>query len=487
VTAPAALDRGTTAAPAAMSCAGCGAAAPAGAPFPVRCLVAVAGDDLDHVMTRRIDLRRVRLVASDDANPFVRYRQLFRAWHVATAAGWSDERYVGVVRRLDDAIAAVDGHGFRVTPFGRAAALGDELGFAGGGGVWVKDETGGVAGSHKARHLMGILIELFVAETLDPGLATRPLVIASCGNAALAAAVVARAAGRRLDVFVPPDAEPAILDRLRRLGARVEPVARTPGQRGDPTVRRMRAVVAAGAIPFTCQGPENGLAIEGGQTLGYEIAEALGSAGTTLDRLVVQVGGGALASACAQGLDEARELGVIKTLPRLDTVQTAGAWPLRRAYERIAADLRGRGLDPAERLGPDTPEVRAVLAHAARHRSAYMWPWETEPASIAHGILDDETYDWLAVVRAMLTTGGRPVVVDEAELGGANELAIRTTGIKADATGSAGLAGLVQLRARGELAPGERVAVLMTGIRRTPPAEPPPIDRPTPTASETPT
>ena len=477
-----ALDRGTAVS---VSCAGCGAAAPAGVPFPAQCPATVEADDVDHVMIRRLDLGRVRLVASDDPNPFVRYRQLFRAWRVATAAGWSDERYVGVVRRLDDAIATVDGHGFRVTPFGRAGALSDELGFTRGGGAWVKDETGGVAGSHKARHLMGILLELLVAETLDPGLATRPLAIASCGNAALAAAVVARAAARRLDVFVPPDAQPAIVDRLRQLGARVEPVARTAGERGDPTVRRMRAVVAAGAIPFTCQGPENGLAIEGGQTLGYEIAEVLRDAGTTLDRLVVQVGGGALASACAQGLAEAGALGVIEALPRLDTVQTAGAWPLRRACERIAADLRDRGLDPAGALDADLPAVREVLDRAARHRSAYMWPWETEPASIAHGILDDETYDWLAVTRAMLATGGRPIVVDEAELREANELAVRATGIQADATGSAGLAGLVQLHRRGEIEPNERIAVLMTGIRRPPPAEPPAPELPTSTAATT--
>ena len=24
-----------------------------------------------------------------------------------------------------------------------------------------------------------------------------------------------------------------------------------------------------------------------------------------------------------------------------------------------------------------------------------MWAWETTPASVAHGILDDETYDWV--------------------------------------------------------------------------------------------
>jgi threonine synthase len=166
------------------------------------------------------------------------------------------------------------------------------------------------------------------------------------------------------------------------------------------------------------------------------------------------------------------------TLPRLDTVQTAGGWPLRRAYERVTADLRAVGLDPDAGLDDARPEVHEVLDHAARHRSAYMWPWETEPRSIAHGILDDETYDWLAVVRAMLASGGRPLVVDEPALGEANELAVRTTGIDADATGSAGLAGVLGLRRLGSIGPDERVGVLVTGRRRTPPAA-----RPNPAAS----
>jgi threonine synthase len=115
-----------------------------------------------------------------------------------------------------------------------------------------------------------------------------------------------------------------------------------------------------------------------------------------------------------------------------------------------------------------------------------MWPWESEPTSIAHGILDDETYDWLAVVLAMLATGGRPLVVDEAELRAANELAVRSTGIRADETGSAGLAGLRQLRRLGDAAPGERVAVLFTGIRRALDADPTSRGRFVPTTAATP-
>jgi threonine synthase len=99
-----------------------------------------------------------------------------------------------------------------------------------------------------------------------------------------------------------------------------------------------------------------------------------------------------------------------------------------------------------------------------------MWPWETAPRSIAHGILDDETYDWLAVVRAMLRTGGRSLVVDEATLADANDLATRTTGIPADETGTAGLAGVLALQREGRVPATGRIAVLFTGARRAPTA-----------------
>ena len=96
-----------------------------------------------------------------------------------------------------------------------------------------------------------------------------------------------------------------------------------------------------------------------------------------------------------------------------------------------------------------------------------MWPWEAEPRSIAHGILDDETYDWLAVVRGMLETGGEPVVVSEAMLREANVLARSATGIAVDHTGSAGLAGLLQLLREGRVGRGETVAVIFSGAARS--------------------
>ena len=90
--------------------------------------------------------------------------------------------------------------GFRRTPFARSDVLSDEL----GADVWVKDETGNVGGSHKGRHLAGALLHLRAAEALGLGGASRrPLAIASCGNAAIAAATLAQRVEWPLVVFVP--------------------------------------------------------------------------------------------------------------------------------------------------------------------------------------------------------------------------------------------------------------------------------------------
>jgi threonine synthase len=453
-----------TAAASRLACAGCGAEPDPDDPYPFRCANALAGDDVDHVLRRELYLSAVRFPFGDpEPNPFVRFRAFLRAYHVAVAGGLTDAEFCSLVRRLDRRVAKMDGHGFTVTPFARSAELSDRLGFGARGGVWVKDETGNVSGSHKARHLFGVLLYLEVAERL--GLADRTrrpdLAIASCGNAALAAAVVAAAGERTLRVFVPVDAEPAVLARLEELGALVTVCPREPGETGDPTVRRLLRVLEEGALPFTCQGNLNGLAVEGGETLGYEIAAELAATHATVDHLVVQVGGGALGSSCAEALRESAALGAIPAPPRLHTVQTEAAWPLRRAFEAVAANCASR--TPAD--------IRSAVSYAAHHRSEFMWPWESEPHSVAHGILDDETYDWLVLVAEMLATHGEPLVVDEVTIAEANALALQATGVAVDPTGSAGLAGLLALRDSGRVADDERVAVLFTGVIRQQPNE----------------
>ena len=94
-----------------------------------------------------------------------------------------------------------------------------------------------------------------------------------------------------------------------------------------------------------------------------------------------------------------------------------------------------------------------------------MWPWEHVGASAADGILDDETYDWIPVVRAMADGRGAPIVVTEAQVIEANELGRSTTGINVSHTGTAGLAGLLAMRSG--IDAGERIAVIFSGVSTT--------------------
>jgi threonine synthase len=394
------------------TCGGCGTVVEDA--VPLACPAAVPGDDIDHVLGRT---DRVAARPGRERNPFLRYRRRLAAYALAR----SDSHFVEVVERLDEAVAAIDGTGFRMTPLVEA------------GGVLVKNETGNVSGSHKARHLMGVMLHLELAKR------SGDLAIASCGNAALAAAVVARAAGRRLAVFIPPSADPVVVDRLRALECAITVCERRPGEVGDPTYLRFLDAVAAGALPFCCQGNVCAVTIEGGRTLGYELAEQAGEGG--VDRVFLQVGGGAMASAVIQAFAEDDRT------PRFHAVQTEGGHPLVRAWDTLMAEG-----------GP--------LEEAARQRARFMRPWPSEPKSVAHGILDDETYDWVAVLRGMKAGGGHPVVVSEARLDEANRVAVESTGIPVDHTGSAGFAGLLELRARGEIGAGERCAVVFSGVRR---------------------
>jgi threonine synthase len=450
----------------ALVCSGCGDVAPDDDPYPFRCPNADRDDDIDHVLVRAMP-SIASFPQGAETNPFVGYRDLSRSYHLARTNGIVDSAYVDIVERFDKEVAGVDGRGFVETPFARAAELSDRVAVE----MWVKDETGNVSGSHKARHLFGLLVHLRVVDEL--GWTSEPppdLAIASCGNAALAAAVVARAGGRTLRVFVPTSADPVVVDRLGSLGAHIEVYPREAGVPGDPTYHALERAIADGALPFTCQGNQNGLSIEGAHTIGYEMASTLAADGVSLDRIFIQVGGGALASAVMAAFAEAQELGVIERLPRFHAVQTVGGFPLKRAYDRL---LERIGVDDADELRErfDDGEVQDALTYAARHRSEFMWPWEEEPKSVAHGILDDETYDWLAVVRGMLRSGGTLVVVDEVTLERANALGREATGIDVDHTGSAGLAGLIALREQGDVGRDERVAVVFTGARRHPKEE----------------
>ncbi len=364
-------------------------------------------------------------------NPFLRYRERLDSYAIAMQGGLSDERFVDLVSALDDAVSTVEGYGFAQTPLIDGTALAAAAGLD--VELLIKAEPNNVGGSHKARHLMGVAIHLLVAEELGAEPAER-LAIASCGNAALGAGVIARALNRPLEVFVPTWADESVVTRLVALGAQINRCERRPGEAGDPAYLRFSEAVASGAMAFGVQSTDTPTTFDGGRTLGWELADQVaGSCTGPLDAMYIQVGGGALATSVSLALPEVR----------LFPVQAEGCAPLRRAWDLLLPDLD--------------------LEDAAQHPDDFMWPWD-DPHSFATGILDDVTYDWLPLLARTKATGGHPIVAPESKIVAAYELAHAHTDINVCATGAAGFAGLLA-----EQPPTrQRIAVLFTGIDRSP-------------------
>jgi threonine dehydratase len=406
-----------------LRCAVCGTQVDIATPLAWRCPNATAADPhhVLHLVESGAPGPRTSGAGPDlGANPFVVYGPRLAWWAFAAAHGLTDAQCADLTEEV-----AGD---FRFTPFGSSDPLHDAV----GAHLWVKDETGNVAGSHKARHLASILLHLRAAETLGL-LDGRPrLAIASCGNAALAAATLAGRASWPVDVFVPMWMDDAFGRRLDELGAHIHRCERRADDPpGDPAMLRFREACAAGAIPFSVQGPENAYCLDGGRTIGWEIADQAAAAGIDLDRIVIQVGGGAFAACVGTALGP----GI-----RLDAVQTQGCAPLAATWERMSG-----------------------LKHPERSWAELMRPWP-DPHSAADGILDDETYDWVAVTRALASSGGGPIVATESDVLRAHRLAT-AAGFAVSVTGSAGLAGV--LSAGATIRDDERVAVVMSGVDRS--------------------
>lgn len=364
--------------------------------------------------------------ASEETNPFLRYRDRLESYQHVTSGDVSDTEFVDIVGELDAAVAAVWGHGFTTTPLVDGQALLDETGA--GDRLHIKAELETVGGSHKARHLFGAAVALELAERAGSVRAQR-LAIASCGNAALAAAVIAQAGQRPLDVFVPEWAPPGTLEQLNSLGASVNICERRSGELGDPCHLRMRESVDGGATAFSVQGTDTPTSIDGARTIGWEIADQIPGPVADLT-LWIQVGGGALATAVSTALADAT----------VYPVQAEGCAPLRRAWDQLRPDF----------------DFDAAKADP----TSFMWPWD-EPSSAATGILDDITYDWLPLARQTLRSGGEPVVASESAILEAGALARAHTDFDVSFTGTAGLAGLLAARPES----GHHV-VLFSGVDR---------------------
>ena len=239
----------------------------------------------------------------------------------------------------------------------------------------VKDETGNVSGSHKARHLMQVILWLESAGASD------------CGrtNADTARSPSPAAATRRwpprswrarwgvaCSVFVPPDATRRRFSNACANSKRRSGLSARRGRAATRAAQRFQdAVQGRSAALRRARARRTDLTVEGGLTLGYEAVAQLRAHRRRVRHVVVQVGGGALASSCFQAFVRRTALGLLGELCH-------ACMPFRPSRSPSAATcLRGVG---RERLGSAGARFRRANSQRALARElayASNAPWRS--------------------------------------------------------------------------------------------------------------
>jgi threonine synthase len=166
--------------------------------------------------------------------------------------------------------------------------------------------------------------------------------------------------------------------------------------------------------------------LEGQKTPAFEIAEAF--EWNVPDHLIVPGGNLGNSSALGKGFRELRELGLTARMPRISVIQAEGANPLVRSFN--SGD--GAVLNPVE------AHTRATAIRIGN------------PAS------------WRKAARAIRDTGGWCLDVTEAEIAIA-KAEIGAEGLGCEPASAVTLAGLKKLHAKGAIAAGETVVLVLTG------------------------
>ena len=279
--------------------------------------------------------------------------------------------------------------------------------------VLLKQEAGNPTGSFKDR---GLSLAVNRARELGaPGVQ-----LPSAGNAAIALAAYAAAAGLPARVAMPLDTPRAVELRCREYGAEVH--------RAGATLVESGAHLAALPGDFwslaTLKEPYR---VEGKKTMGFELCEQLGW--RVPDWIVYPTGGGTGIVGMAKAFDELQSLGLIgPERPRLVVAQAAGCAPLVRAFER----------------GEETAT-----------------PWQDARTRVWGLRVPQGVGDFL-VLRALRQTRGLAVAIDESCLDGV-AAAARESGVVIGPEGALALAALEHLHARGDIREGDRVVVFQTG------------------------
>lgn len=209
-----------------------------------------------------------------------------------------------------------------MTPLIELPALAREIGVR---RLWVKDEGINPTASFKARGLM-------MAVTRAKALGLPGVCVPTAGNAGIALAAYAAAAGMQSRIFAPETTPPPILGSIRAFGAGLELVA---GHIGDAGKATMAFAKESGF--FNVATVREPYRVEGMKTMGYEVAEQLGW--RLPDAIVYPTGGGEGTIGIWKAISEMLEWGWLPLdtrKPRMIIAQADGCAPLVRAFREGA-------------------------------------------------------------------------------------------------------------------------------------------------------
>ncbi len=297
------------------------------------------------------------------------------------------------------------------TPLIKATRLGDHVGLS---DLWIKHDGLLPTGSFKDR-----ASALAVAQATERGVSI--VVGASTGNAASSMAGLAAPTPLRTVIFVPDSAPAPKLAQLRTYGALVVAVQGSYDQAFDLCLAATRRFGW-----YSRNTGYNPVLSEGKKTVSFEVVEQLGW--QPPDWIAVSVGDGCIVGGVGKGLRDLRQLGLMGRMPRVVGVQAEGSAAIYQAWKR--------GAKTADPVTPDT---------------------------LADSISVGQPRDAVKALTAVRDSKGQFVTVSDEAIIAAGHLLGHHAGIFAEPAASTAFAGVLVLRQRGDIAPDDRVVVLVTG------------------------
>lgn len=217
-----------------------------------------------------------------------------------------------MIVELDDVLAAekrISGK-VRHTPVMQATAL--RTGLGDGYDLWLKLELLQATGSFKARGATNKLL------SLDPSALEHGIVTASGGNHGLATARAGQMAGVKATIFLPTNAAPSKVEKLKAWGADVRIVGSAWHESNEAALAFQQQTGAAYFHPFA-----DPKVVAGQGTVGLEcLAQIEG-----LDTILVAMGGGGLVSGVSTALK------ALKPSVRVIGIEAEGSPVLLRSLE----------------------------------------------------------------------------------------------------------------------------------------------------------